>query len=125
MISHLCVAQMENKHLLINIDETDAINAYNVASSQREWQVKGKLPGMNKKMKPVDIVYDGSGQLLVCDASNKCLHILAMDGSYMDATAQDLSDPFLAFWCKQTKRLILHHEDEFGECLISVIRVDI
>ena len=128
--SDMYVVQDSDNEFLIATDSgavvgrSGEICAYNTATDELEWSVKGKLEGMMKKMDPRGVTTDGRGHLFICDTNNECIQMFSIrDGSYMGAVMKrGLRDPYLIQWCEVTLSLVINYTKDNQEC-IGVINV--
>ena len=117
-----CVT-VTSDQLIIKSFGSGGICASHKLSGEIRWEIKGRLPGMDKWMAARGIDTDGLGHLLVCDTANLCIQMFSLNGDYLGvllrSEEQDLGTPFRIRWCHVTSSaVVLHHRH--NRCCISV-----
>ena len=90
-IRDMCCIESGNKQLLITsyfsttFDRKvrSGVRAYNTETSEVEWSVTGKVPGMQGEMSSWGIATNGRGYLFVSDINNICIQVFSADGVYI------------------------------------------
>ena len=77
-----CVSQ-EGYQLIIKSFGHNGISACDSVTGNTRWEVRGRLPGMQKCMTVGGIATDGQGHLFVCDTANQCIQIFSLYGDYL------------------------------------------
>ena len=113
-IQDMCCVDIGDKELLITTKGFGGgVYAYNTKTDKMEWSVEGKLPGIEKNVRPVGVTSDGHGHLFVSDNENKCIHMFATDGGYMGALlreeVQTLSQLAGIRWSNKFSSLLVVH----------------
>ena len=124
-VAGICTAQFGDKTLLVTIDKLDSVNAYDTAQDRIEWQVKGKLTGMETTIRPRAVASDGRGHLLVCDPD--CVWMLSTDGVYMGVVfeiGERIGKPENMIWCSRNRWFLIHHYKD-NRNMISSVEIDI
>ena len=128
-ISDMCVVQGGDRELLVATDggkHGGRVCAYNTATDELEWSVKGKLEGMQKEMGVRGVTTDGRGHLFLCDLDNSCIQLFCTDGRYLGVLMRQgehgLGRPFDIRWCVATSSLVVGHSMR-RERYISFIKV--
>ena len=69
-----------------------------------EWQVSGKLAGMEREMWPWGVTADECGHVFVCDKGNECVQLFSINGIYKGVLRIDHDDktPKLIRWSEKT-----------------------
>ena len=104
----MCFTRDGDKHLVVVVDHTQGIFAYNADSGKLAWQVCGKLPGMEKYPDAVGVTTDGRGHLFVSDHwdGNDCIQMFSVsDGQYLGCLKKDIIDfsgPGRLYRCEAT-----------------------
>ena len=87
------------------------VQAYDTRANKLEWQVKGKLAGMQKELEASSMAADGRGYLFVVDDANSCVQMFWTDGSYMGAILKYAdnrpADQWRICWCAGLSSLIV------------------
>ena len=109
-IMDMCFTRDGDRHLVVVVDHTQGIFAFNADTGELEWTVCGKLPGMEKYPNACGVTTDGRGHLFVADCDNKCIYMFSVsDGQYLGCLINDLkylSGPGRLDWCEATSSLI-------------------
>lgn len=80
----LCIHVVENNNgdVCISDDNAGVIIVVSLAGKVR-FRYDGKPVRKNNKFRPINIVTDSLGQIIVADNGNSCLHILDQDGQFI------------------------------------------
>ena len=111
------------EQLIIKSFGGGGIRASDAITGKTKWEVKGRLPGMDKWMAARGIDTDGLGHLFVCDPANQCVQMFNFDGEYvrslLRSEEQDLGTPFKIRWCSDiSSAVVLHRRND--RCYIGV-----
>ena len=81
----MCVVLNISKQLLVIATVSGKLRAFDVESSNLEWEADSKLGGvMPLSLHAATISLDGQGQVLVCDLNNECIQLFfAFSGRYL------------------------------------------
>ena len=108
----MCFVQNGDKQLLIATEwENGSLFAYNTETDKQEWEVKRKLPGMEKDMDTSGVTTDGRGHLFVGDKNgNKSIQMFSVsDGVYLGCLMKDVDAhgaPARISWCESKSSLV-------------------
>ena len=111
-IKGMCFVQNGNKQLLIATEwENGSLFAYNTETDKQEWEVNGKLPGMENDMEASGVTTDGRGHLFVGDkGGNKSIQMFSVsDGRYLGCLIKDVhahGAPARVCWCDSKSSLV-------------------
>ena len=114
----------ENQKLLITTAGFDGVTAYNTENDEMVWGLKGNLPRMKEQIMAEGVAADGNGRLFVSDESNRCIHIVTVEGLYagvlLKEGEQKLGRPRLIHWCSETSSLIVAHIIDEQYCISKI-----
>ena len=112
-LADISYAHDEYGEFLISANGYGGVFVYNTNTSQLQWFMKGRQPGMKRDLDVGGITSDGRGNLFVCDFANECIEMFSMlDGSYLGSLVieeQGLGSPRLARFCKEMSSLIVYY----------------
>ena len=105
------------EQLIIKSFGSGGICASVAITGKTKWEVKGRLPGMDKWMTARGIDTDRLGHLLVCDTANQCVQMFNFGGEYVRSVLrsgeQDLGTPFRIRWYRDiSSAIVLHRRNE-------------
>ena len=111
-----CVSQ-EGRQLIIKSFGSGGICASDAITGKTKWEVKGRLPGMEKWMTARGIDIDGLGRLFVCDTNNQCVHMFSLNGDYpgvlLKSGEDSLGTPLKICCCRETfSVVVLHYKND-------------
>ena len=115
-----------NKDFVIIVSCDGSINAYDMQTNKLEWQVKGKLDGMTKDIRPWGITADGRGHLFLCDHANNCVQMFSLDRKYTGASLHGkkaLGKPWRICWSDSLSSFALGYEKNkvIKVCLVKML----
>ena len=108
----MCFTQDGDKQLLIIATIDGGLFACNIETDKLEWEVRGKLPGMEQAMNPMGVTTDGRGCLYVSDYENgnKSIQMFSVsDGVYQGCLMKDVDAhgaPAGIRWCDSKSSLV-------------------
>ena len=106
-ILDMCCVQDKDKQLLVAACDILGVSSYNTETDTREWNVCGKVPGMENDMSACGVTTDGRGYLFVGDTKNKCIQMFSVsDGQYLGSIMKGLGGPTRMQWCEKTSSII-------------------
>ena len=108
-IQDMCIVDQDSRQILVTSNNFAGLNAYDVTSGIVSWSVVGRPPGMTEELCSVGVTTDKQGHLLVCDSSNKCIHIFATNGNYLGPIFKNhpLGAPQLVRWHEKHSLLVV------------------
>ena len=129
----ICYVDDGDKQLIVAVDKSGQIHAYNSATGKLEWVVEnkgvecGRFPtkrhvrltttsGMEKAMAPEAVTADDRGHLFICDSRNRCVQVFTTHGVYLGAILKEREKEFYlemkARWSTATSSLVICHSSE-------------
>ena len=113
MIWDMCCVEHKGKKLLVTTRGFIGMFAYNLATNEREWRVKGRRGGKKKDIGVESITTDGRGHLLVCGYKNACIWMFSTSGNYLATIMRhrnlDEVQPWCINWSHEMSSLLVVH----------------
>ena len=142
----ICYVDGADKQLIVAVDKSGQIHAYNSATGRLEWVVEnkgldcGRFPtkrhirltatsGMEKAMAPEAVTADDRGHLFICDSRNSCIQVFTTDGVYLGAILKEREKEFhlqmKARWSTTTSSLVICHSPDVwrGPWKLSLVSI--
>ena len=109
-VKDMCRVNDRNKWLLVTIQYSTGIFAYDAETSKLEWSIAEALPGNQNKVHPQAITAGRRGHLFVSDSNNACIQMFGANGTYFGAALQSKFAKLRSIcWNGCTSSLIVVH----------------
>ena len=135
-VTHTQLSKLEDMTCVVNTTRrllvacsSDTVEVHDGKADRLLWKVSGKLPGVEKEIRPSSVDTNDKDTVFICDTANACVHTFTFSGYYLGCLirkGQGIGCPLTIRYDKannSSKSLFILNAEEDGKLYFSEAKI--